>query len=397
MGPAGSADPAGSASSADSAGSTAPASTASSASPSPAATGPPSPKNKTRPAWLPPKNRAEDERHLAEFQRMMLRSQRADRKKRERDQRLVVDAERQRAADAELWAGAVMPRLAEAVATPLVRQLVARSGVPDRLRHRVWPLLIGNALDVDAAACAAACAAARAAPEVARAIDRDVAALLPGLGLFQAGKPLHDVVVGVLWAAAAFRPAGHQRAAADLAGTLLLHLDAADVFAALLNLMDGPGGRPLYEPDGGHRQAFHAAFERAFARHLPELYRHLRGLGLTPADYLDPLVLPLFARHLPPDTAARVWDGLLLDRLAGARPPRRPLFRPAAAELAPFEAGLVAAALAVLAHHGPRLLGDAPGVRAAVGWDAPALAFGAGPAGAAAEVVFLRSIAGFGP
>jgi hypothetical protein len=177
--------------------------------------------SRTRPSWLPPKDPAEERRHLREYQKMMARSAEAD--KRREASRRVRSEHRDKAVDGlqHLWEEDILPRWNDAIRERRTRELWWR-GVAPRSRGRVWVRAIGNELGLTETSFSAALGRARdvearvasgnGSPEDVRQaawfdnIRKDVdERTWKDLRIFQAGAPLHEGLVDVLQAYSMYR------------------------------------------------------------------------------------------------------------------------------------------------------------------------------------------------
>ena len=177
--------------------------------------------SRTRPSWLPPKDPAEERRHLKEYQKMMAQSLEAERR-RQAAKRARSEC-RDVAADSimQIWEHDIIPRWNDAIRERRTRDMWWR-GIAPRSRGAVWSRAIGNDLGLtetsfDAALRRAREAEARAksghgSVEDARAaawfevIAADVLERTwPDLRIFQPGAPLHQSLVDVLKAYAMYR------------------------------------------------------------------------------------------------------------------------------------------------------------------------------------------------
>ena len=177
--------------------------------------------SRTRPSWLPPKDPAEEKRHIREYQRMMASSMEADKKR----ELALKEKERLRDKAANelirTWEEDVLRRWDTAVREKKTRELWWK-GVAPRCRGPVWIRAIGNELGVNETSFQAALARAREVE--ARAADgkattederrmawfaeirRDVEEQTwVDLRIFQAGGPLHAPLLDVLRAYAMYR------------------------------------------------------------------------------------------------------------------------------------------------------------------------------------------------
>lgn len=177
--------------------------------------------SRTRPSWLPPKDPAEERRHLKEYQKMMAHSAEAERR-READRRARSDC-RDTAAKGlmQIWEQDIIPRWSEAVRERRTRELWWR-GVAPRSRGGVWTRAIGNELGLTEMSFQAALGRANevearikaqtGTPEDERyashfaAIRRDVEQCTwKDLKIFQAGAPLNLGLMDVLMAYSMYR------------------------------------------------------------------------------------------------------------------------------------------------------------------------------------------------
>lgn len=177
--------------------------------------------SRTRPSWLPPKDPAEERRHLKEYQKMMAASAKAD-ERREASRRAKIEG-RDSAADnlMHIWEKDVLPRWNDAIRERRTRELWWK-GIAPRSRGAVWTRAIGNELGLSEASFQAALARAQEvearvkddkgdAEDVKRAkwfqeIRKDAASKTwEDLRIFEVEGPLHQSLVDVLSAYAMYR------------------------------------------------------------------------------------------------------------------------------------------------------------------------------------------------
>ena len=177
--------------------------------------------SRTRPSWLPPKDPAEERRHLRQYQKMMASSLEAERRrdaeKNDRTSRRDVKAD----SLMRTWEDEILPRWTDAVREPRTRELWWR-GVAPRSRGAVWSRAVGNNLGLTEQSYTAALKRAHEAEarikedkgdaedtrraEWFAAIRRDVCERTwPDLRIFQEGGPLNQSLVDVLYAYAMYR------------------------------------------------------------------------------------------------------------------------------------------------------------------------------------------------
>lgn len=177
--------------------------------------------SRTRPSWLPPKDPAEERRHLKQYQKMMAQSLEADRR-RQATKRARSEC-RDVAADSimQIWEQDIIPRWSDAIRERRTRDMWWR-GIAPRSRGAVWARAIGNDLGLTKTSFEAALSRAQEAETKAKSghgsvedmratswfdvISKDVRErTYPDLRIFQPGAPLHQSLVDVLRAYAMYR------------------------------------------------------------------------------------------------------------------------------------------------------------------------------------------------
>ncbi|KAL2019341.1 hypothetical protein VTK56DRAFT_9721 [Thermocarpiscus australiensis] len=283
--------------------------------------------SRTRPSWLPPKDPAEERRHLKEYQKMMAQSLEADRR-RQTAKRARSEC-RDIAADSimQIWEHDIIPRWNDAIRERRTRDMWWR-GIAPRSRGAVWTRAIGNDLGLTKTSFEAALGRARDAEARAKsghgsaedvraaswfeAISRDVRERTwPDLRIFQPGGPLHETLVDVLRAYAMYRSdIGYVPGCNTIAALLLLNLPTpTDAFVALANVLNRPLPLSFYASDAGAKSSAYNLIFHTLSQKSPNLHDHLTRLPDHDPDlYLDEVFTGLFTRHLALDEAARLWD-----------------------------------------------------------------------------------------
>jgi hypothetical protein len=176
--------------------------------------------SRTRPSWLPPKNPSEERRHLREYQRMMVSSLEADRKRQVESQARMTCRDDTASSLLRIWEEHVLPNWDAVTSQKRTRELWWR-GIAPRSRGAVWQRAVGNELELTEASYHAALSRAKALErKLAKgegnqdekrkgqwfaAIRKDVSGTYPELRIFQAGGPLCEPLVDVLMAYAMYR------------------------------------------------------------------------------------------------------------------------------------------------------------------------------------------------
>ncbi|KAL1843444.1 hypothetical protein VTJ49DRAFT_1554 [Mycothermus thermophilus] len=283
--------------------------------------------SRTRPSWLPPKDPAEERRHLKEYQKMMAQSLEAERR-RQAAKRARSEC-RDVAADSimQIWERDIIPRWNEAIRERRTRDMWWR-GIAPRSRGAVWSRAIGNELGLTKTSFDAALGRARDAESRAKSghgtvedmraaawfdlISKEVREhTYPDLRIFQPGAPLHQSLVDVLRAYVMYRSdIGYVPGCNTIAALLLLNLPTAtDAFIALANVLNRALPLSFYVSDAGAKSSAYNLVLHTLSQKAPRLHEHLTGLPEHDADaYLESLFTGLFTRHLALDEATRLWD-----------------------------------------------------------------------------------------
>ncbi|KAI6093438.1 TBC domain-containing protein [Hypoxylon rubiginosum] len=284
--------------------------------------------SRTRPSWLPPKDPAEERRHIREYQRMMASSIEAD-KKREATRR-----EKERTKDnaaktlIQIWEDDILKRWDAAIRERRTRELWWK-GVAPRSRGTVWSRAIGNELGLSETSFHAAltrardvedrCAAGKASIEDERKmawfvqIKTDVEEQTGvDLNIFQVGAPLHQSLIDVLRAYAMYRSdIGYLAGCNTIAAILLLNLATpTSAFIALANVLNRPLPFSFCASDIGAKTSAYNLVLQTLSTKSPQLHKHLTSseLGLEPDEYLGGAFASCFTRNFSLDECTRLWD-----------------------------------------------------------------------------------------
>ncbi|CAK7246009.1 MAG: hypothetical protein STHCBS139747_007630 [Sporothrix thermara] len=283
--------------------------------------------SRTRPSWLPPKDPAEEKRHLKEYQKMMAYSLEAE-KRREASKQAKSDC-RDTAVSGlmQIWEHDIIPRWTVAIRERRTRDLWWR-GVAPRSRGAVWSRAIGNELGLTEASFHAALSRAYEVQVRAKAdgaiegdeqhlacfdaIRRDVQdRTWRDLKIFQAGAPLHQGLMDVLMAYSMYRSdIGYVTGCNTIAALLLLNLPGpASAFVALANLLNRPLPLSFYAADPGAKASAYNLVLQTLSSKSPVLVDHLTHLHDNDPDvYLNSVFTSLFTGHRALDQVARLFD-----------------------------------------------------------------------------------------
>ncbi|KAM0353195.1 hypothetical protein HYE67_004012 [Fusarium culmorum] len=284
--------------------------------------------SRTRPSWLPPKDPAEERRHLKEYQKMMAASVKAE-ERREASRRAKIEG-RDSTADnlMQIWERDVIPRWNEAIRERRTRELWWK-GIAPRSRGVIWGRAIGNELGLSETSFKAALARAQEiearvkddkgdAEDARRAkwfqeIRKDASHnTWQDLRIFDVEGPLHQSLVDVLSAYAMYRSdIGYVRGCNTIAALLLLNLpDVPSAFVALANVLNRPLPLSFYTGDpGAQASAFNLVMQTLSLKSAP-LHAHLTKKIPTAEleQSLSGILTAVFTQHLAIDEAARLWD-----------------------------------------------------------------------------------------
>lgn len=306
--------------------------------------------NLTRMPHLPPKPRAEEAKHLADFSAMMQAAKQA-----EKQRVLSSSSERRKRMDEEaqvrpVWDQEILPCWTRAREERKYHDLWW-GGIPPSLRGRLWPRACGNNLMLSHNLFAKALAAVQAAQaadqfpaSLLNAIKVDMASTLPSLRLFdeQAGplsQDLTHLLLAYVYVRADEASQREQQSTLDLAslhdlydlyvpGTapiaamLLMNISPPHALIVLMNLIASKSWlKTLHRlerrqsVDSHSRDAIQEqlqGYERVFssllAERMPDIYANLHKMGIRPQDYVRPWIQTMFAPWLEIDTVSRLWD-----------------------------------------------------------------------------------------
>eukprot|EP01137_Pigoraptor_chileana_P036933 Opistho-2@33285 len=324
----------------------------------------------SRPRYLPPKDPAELERQMRQYDSMVSEAKR--RADKEQRARLARQDEKDRLVSSALqqWT-AVLPQFEVHRRTKKLRDLWWQ-GLPPSLRGRIWGLAIGNDLHItrelfeiflmharnklqttteddyyNSASMAqsasppssrvgAGWARGPAHPHVSESsadadklsigsssggallmgressvhlICLDVSRTFPSLGIFQGGGPYYDSLRSVLEAYVCYRPdVGYVQGMSFLASMFLLNMDVVDAFTCMTNLLNKPLHMAFYRMDMNLMAPYLSAFMVIMEQTIPSLHAHMVRLKINPDFYMIDWILTMFSKALPLDVASRVWD-----------------------------------------------------------------------------------------
>ena len=150
---------------------------------------------------------------------------------------------------------------------------------------------------------------ARGGHNTALLIKWDLPRTFPTLKFFHDGGSMQADLERILCAYTLYRPdVGYVQGMSFVAALLLLYLDDSGAFQCLANLLSRKGNSDFFSLQQRNILAYVHCFDHFFELSLPLLFSHMRSQGLSSEMFLMDWHLTLFAKALPLDVAARVWD-----------------------------------------------------------------------------------------
>ncbi|KDR85483.1 hypothetical protein GALMADRAFT_234381 [Galerina marginata CBS 339.88] len=282
-------------------------------------------RSKTRPTFLPPKPRQEDEKHMADWQKMMKQSRAIAEKRRKALQERRAAREKAIEDDLHIWEKEILPDWRVVHKKPELRKLWWH-GIPTKLRAPLWEKAVGNELALSKdhyRTCLARAKRALASGIFPQAtlelIDQDMETTLPAIHIFnKENGPLYPDLKDMLCAWVVSRSdegLGYTIGAAKIAAMLLINMPSQQAFVVMRNLLERHCMRSFF---GGERskddvEAYYRIFDTLLADGMPKIYFNFKQHQISPGAYLPDWVVPLFLDHLPFEACARIWDVLLLE------------------------------------------------------------------------------------
>ncbi|ESZ97458.1 hypothetical protein SBOR_2147 [Sclerotinia borealis F-4128] len=284
--------------------------------------------SRTRPSWLPPKDPAEERRHLKEYQKMMASAEKVELKKESEKRSKSTCRDDTASSLLRIWEEHVLPNWDDVIRQRRTRELWWR-GIAPRSRGVVWTRAIGNPLGLSDSSYTAALRRAQALETTIKSgsqlsveeerkkgwlerIERDIKVTYPELRIFQPEGPLHVALTDVLKAYSMYRSdVGYVHGTSTIAAILLLNLpDPSASFQALSNILNRPLSLSFHTNDSGAISRVYGLFLTTLSQKSPRLHAHLtsKDLNLNPDVYLRDTFASLFTSSVSLDNASRLWD-----------------------------------------------------------------------------------------
>ncbi|KAK7465423.1 hypothetical protein VKT23_005401 [Stygiomarasmius scandens] len=282
-------------------------------------------RSKTRPSFLPPKPRTEDDKHMRDWEAMMALSRNAAEKRRKALHERRLAREKKIEDSLHLWEKEILPDWRVVHKNPKYRKVWWR-GIPTKLRATIWERAVGNPLALSKdnyRSCLSRAKRALTAGTFPAAtltlIDEDIASTLPSLHIFHHETgPLYADLKDMLCAWVVARSdegLGYTYGAAKIAAMFLINMPPQQGFVVMRNLLERHCLRSFFGGDGAKADvdAYYRIFDTLLADGMPKIYFNFKQHQISPGAYLPDWLIPLFLDHLPFEACARIWDVIILE------------------------------------------------------------------------------------
>ncbi|KAL0483695.1 TBC1 domain family protein [Acrasis kona] len=254
---------------------------------------------------------------------MQQKEKRKERMKREEFMRKATD----------IWLTDIIPNFEERTAEKRTRKLW-RQGLPPRVRGQVWQLAAGNSLHISEDLFEILCdkktpvhnERVESSDDMEK-LDRinrdsgninlikiDLSRTFPALQFFQEGGPYYDNFQKVLECYAKFRPdVGYVQGMSYLVAMLLLNMETYPAFVTLANMLNRNHFYSFFKMNMDEIEKCVQLFKILMNEELPLLFKHFEKEGVNHQTFIVDWFITLFAKSLPLDIAARLWDIYFLE------------------------------------------------------------------------------------
>ncbi|KAF9225488.1 RabGAP/TBC [Gyrodon lividus] len=281
--------------------------------------------SKTRPHFLPPKSRQEDQKHLADWETMMKQSRAAEDRRRKALQERRLARELEIEQSIHVWEKEIVPDWRVVHRDPGLRKLWW-NGIPTKLRASMWERAAGNALALSKDNYPSCLSRAKRAissgvfpSEILQAIEEDILITLPTLHIFHSKTgPLYQDLKDMLCAWVVSRAdegLGYTRGISRIAAMTLINMFAPQAFVVMRNLLERHCMRSFFGGTSTKEdvEAYYRIFDTLLADSMPKIYFNFKQHQISPSVYLPDWLIPLFLDHLPFEACARIWDVVILE------------------------------------------------------------------------------------
>ncbi|KAG7099641.1 hypothetical protein E1B28_001467 [Marasmius oreades] len=282
-------------------------------------------RSRTRPSFLPPKPREEDDKHMADWRTMMKQSRAMAEKKRKALEERRMAREKKIEDSLHFWEKEIVPDWKIVLTDPAMHKVWWR-GIPTKLRASMWERAVGNPLALSKdnyRSCLARAKKALNAGTFPAAtltiIEEDILSTLPALHIFHRETgPLYSDLKEMLCAWVVARSdegLGYVFGASKIAAMFLLNMPIQQGFVVMRNLLERHCMRSFFGGDGAKDEveAYYRIFDTLLADGMPKIYFNFKQHQISPSAYLPDWLTALFLNHLPLEACARIWDVLMLE------------------------------------------------------------------------------------
>jgi hypothetical protein len=325
-----------------------------------------------RPRTLPPKNAAELQKHIKEYEEISKQIKKAmdkEAKDKQKKENLKSSREKKLVEFRKVWVEEVLPNWEKNSKMSPEResrvrlrrdskkvQDMWRIGLPPSVRGQIWKLAIGNELmitkelfDISIGHAQQTKETMFGSPQSKRAQQADGAtpakggrgeefspipmdellgkegtvalvsildlpADFPARELFIPDGPMHKQMSNVLEAYVAYRPdVGYAPCMSYLVAGFLLNMETLDAFICVANFINKPFNLAFYITDRSQMYKYTTVADTIMATLLPKVHKHFKDLSIEPEQYLVDWFMTVFLKPLPLDIASRVGDIYFLE------------------------------------------------------------------------------------
>jgi len=196
-----------------------------------------------------------------------------------------------------------------------------RKGIPNNMRHQIWPLLLdAKAYEKEYPTAMVRRMVVNLETRLIDEIDRDVGRTFPSHQLFrrEGSEGQQNLRKMLLWYASVDSEVGYCQGMAFIAATLLVYLplnEAFYCFGAMMNknISGGAQMRHLYLPKMTRIMQMMQVFSDLLRNHLPKLFAHLTKEGIDTSMFVTQWFMTMYCRDFSFDLVARIWDCFLFD------------------------------------------------------------------------------------
>ncbi|WWC73596.1 uncharacterized protein I206_107568 [Kwoniella pini CBS 10737] len=275
----------------------------------------------TRPAYLPPKDKQEDEIHLHQWEEMMAQSREHEKQLQKLKEIKRLEKEKKLAIVTPKWESLLHGEFSVGkVQNDSNLRKLWFDGIPSHLRGKAWSLAIGNPLAVSRDAYKSYVTRSEKAQKSGRfpqdILDRmelDIDKTLPTLRLFHRGSPLRDDLKELICAWVVYRSddgQGYAPYISHLSAMFLLVSPPSEAFISLINLLSRPCLRAFYSEISDEIDAYYRVLENLQADSYPKIYANCKNLGLrVPEGWFRGMLV----EQIDFESVCRLWDQIMLD------------------------------------------------------------------------------------